>query len=196
MVNLTVCFYHVTYEFQSELTLYICLNVKKLLAQKSRDIWSLSACRNGTRTNKHLVRKRRRNHLDKVFKWLSCVVSTDIYGPFDCMLLSCHIHISEWIHTLYLHKCQESSYSKQGRYLKFKWVERDSNPYQSGRKRRLNLFSEIDQIIEPCCEYWYVRCIWLYIIIMSRTYLRVNPHSIFARMSRDSLVKIGAISEA
>ena len=33
---MTVCFCHVTYAFQSESKLYICLNVKKLLAQSRR----------------------------------------------------------------------------------------------------------------------------------------------------------------
>ena len=37
----TVCYYHVTYEFQSESTLYSCLNVKELLARSRRYIWSL-----------------------------------------------------------------------------------------------------------------------------------------------------------
>ena len=32
-INLTVCFCHVTYAFQSESTLYSCLNVKELLAR-------------------------------------------------------------------------------------------------------------------------------------------------------------------
>ena len=36
--NLTVCSYHVTYAFQSESTLYSCLNVKVLLAQSRREI--------------------------------------------------------------------------------------------------------------------------------------------------------------
>ena len=36
--TLTVCFYHVTYAFQSESTLYICLNVRELLARNRRDI--------------------------------------------------------------------------------------------------------------------------------------------------------------
>ena len=35
---LTVCSYHVTYEFQSESTLYGCLDVKELLAGIRRDI--------------------------------------------------------------------------------------------------------------------------------------------------------------
>ena len=35
---LTVCSYHVTYAFQSESTLYRCLNVKELLARSRREI--------------------------------------------------------------------------------------------------------------------------------------------------------------
>ena len=42
---LTVCSYHVTYTFQSESTLFSCLNVKELLARNRRDIWSLSDCK-------------------------------------------------------------------------------------------------------------------------------------------------------
>ena len=38
IVFLTVCSYHVTYAFQSEFTLYICLNVNELLARNRRDI--------------------------------------------------------------------------------------------------------------------------------------------------------------
>ena len=36
---------------------------------------------------------------------------------------------------------------------------------------------------------------WLYLLIMSRTRFRVNPHSIVAWMSRNSLLKAGAKSE-
>ena len=28
------------------------------------------------------------NHLDKLAKWLSCVVSIDLYDAFDCMFFS------------------------------------------------------------------------------------------------------------
>ena len=42
---------------------YICLNVKELVAQSKRKIWSL-------------VHERTLNHLAKMAKWLSCVVST------------------------------------------------------------------------------------------------------------------------
>ena len=38
MVHLIACSYHVTYAFQSESTLYSCLNVKELLARSRREI--------------------------------------------------------------------------------------------------------------------------------------------------------------
>ena len=127
MYNTTVRCYRVTYAFQSDSTLYICLNVKELLAGNRRDIWSSSNC-NGTRTYNHLVRKRTLNHLAKMVKLLSYVVSAYLYGAFDCMLLSCHVRISEWTHTLYLPERQGTPCSKQAQYLEFKWLQRDSNP--------------------------------------------------------------------
>ena len=51
--------------------------------------------RNGIRTQNHLVRKRALNHLAKLAKLLSCVVSTYLYRAFDCMLLSCQLRISD-----------------------------------------------------------------------------------------------------
>ena len=74
-VNLTVCYYHVTYAFQSESTLYSCLNVKELLARNRGDIWRLSDS-NGIRTHNHLVCKRTLTSLGKLLrislrtKWL------------------------------------------------------------------------------------------------------------------------------
>ena len=82
-------------KFQSESTLHSCLNVKELLARNRREIWCLSDC-NWTRTHNHLVRKRTLNHLTKLTKWLSWVVSTYLYGVFDCMFLSCHVCVSQW----------------------------------------------------------------------------------------------------
>ena len=38
----------------------------------------------------------------------------------DCMFLSCHVRVSEQIHTLYLPKCQVTPCSKLAQYLKFK----------------------------------------------------------------------------
>ena len=53
-MDLTVCYYHVKYLFQSESTLYSCLNVKELLAQNRCDIWSLGDSGN-IQTHNHLV---------------------------------------------------------------------------------------------------------------------------------------------
>ena len=66
-MGLTVCYYHVTYTFLSESTLYSCLHVKELLARNRRDIWSLSDS-NGNWTHPHLVCKQTLNHLVKVAK--------------------------------------------------------------------------------------------------------------------------------
>ena len=56
-IKQTVCSYHITYAFQSESTLYSCLNIKELLARSMREISSLWDY-NGTQTHNHLVRKR------------------------------------------------------------------------------------------------------------------------------------------
>ena len=98
MVHLAVCSYHVTYTYQSESTLYSCLNVKKLLAWNRHNIWSLSDC-NETWTQNHFVRKQTLNDLSKLAKWLSCNVSNYLYCAFECMFLPCHRRISEWFHT-------------------------------------------------------------------------------------------------
>ena len=59
--------------FQSESTLYNCLNVKELVDQIRRHIWCLSD-NNRIRTHNHLVHKQTLNHLAKLTslaKWLS-----------------------------------------------------------------------------------------------------------------------------
>ena len=121
-----ICSCHVTDAFQSEFTLNSCLNVKELVARSTREIWDLNDC-NWTRTQNHLVCKQTLNHLAKLVKWLSCVLSTYLYGAFDCMFLSCHIRVSEWIHTLQLPECQGTPCSKQAQNLRFKWLQLDSN---------------------------------------------------------------------
>ena len=192
--HLIVYFYHVTYEFESESTLNSCLNVKELLAGSRRHIWRLSDCK-GTRTHNHLVRKRTLNHLAKLAKWLSCAMSTYLYGAFDCMFLSCHVRVWEWLHTLQLPECQGIPCLKQAPYLKIKWLQRDSNPQPLTSSTNTQPVDQIGPMIELCCEYLSVRCIWLNFFIMSRTSLRVNPNSTVAWMSRNSLLEAGAISE-
>ena len=75
------------------------LNVTEVLPQSRHHIWSLSDS-NKIWIYNDLDSKRALNQLVKPFKWLSCIVSTYLYGAFDCMLLSCNVQISEWIHTL------------------------------------------------------------------------------------------------
>ena len=43
----------------------------------------------------------------------------------DCMFLSYHVRVSDWIHTLYLPECQGTPCSKQAWNLQFKWLQRD-----------------------------------------------------------------------
>ena len=47
-------------------------------------------------------------------------------------------------------------------------------------------FSQIGQMIELGCEYLSVRCIWLYVIIMSRKHFRVNLDPIVGWISKKS----------
>ena len=80
---MTVCYYQCTHTFQSESALYSCLNVKELLAQNRRDIWSLSDS-NGIRFHNHLVRKQWLNHLVQLdqflAKWSSVCLRTKCCG--------------------------------------------------------------------------------------------------------------------
>ena len=69
------------------------------------------------------------DHLAKLAKWMSCVVITYLYGGFDCILLSCHVRVSEWIYTLLLPECQGTPCLKQVPNLKFKWVFLSSQFY-------------------------------------------------------------------
>ena len=74
-------------------------HILKYLARSRRRIWSLSDS-SKIRTHNHLVHTGTLNQLAKLAKWLSYVVSTYLYSAFDCMLLSCQVQVSEWIHTL------------------------------------------------------------------------------------------------
>ena len=57
---------------------------------------------------------------------LSCIVSTYWYGIFDCILFSCHVRVSDWIHTP-IPECQGTPCLKQTQNLKFKWLQLDLN---------------------------------------------------------------------
>ena len=80
---LPVCYYHATYAFQSESTLYNCLEIKTLLARNRRD---------------YLVRKRTPNHLVKLTTdwavlWvLVCTVHLTVC--YYCGFESCCCHLN------------------------------------------------------------------------------------------------------
>ena len=94
LYDATECYCHVTYDFQSVSTLYGLPECQRLLVWSRHHIWSLSDS-SKIQTHNHLVCKQTLNHFTKLAKWLSCVVSTYLYGAFDCMLLSCHVQVSE-----------------------------------------------------------------------------------------------------
>ena len=107
-VHLTVCSSHVSYTFQSESLLYIGVNMKELVTRIRHNVWILSEC-NASQTHNHLICKRNFNYFPKFFNLLSWIVSTYPYLAFDSVFLSCHVRVSEWIHTLCLPDCQETS---------------------------------------------------------------------------------------
>ena len=106
-LHLSVCYYHINYRFKSEPTL--C----------RLDIWNLSNYK-VTQTHKHLVRKGTLNYLGQQAKWFSRVVSTYFNVAFHCMLLSCHVCISECIHTPSFPDRKATRYSKQAQCQKLK----------------------------------------------------------------------------
>ena len=58
---------------------------------------------------------------------ISTVYLHDNKNHHDCMFLTCHVRVSQWIHTLQLPECQRTPYSKQTQNLKFKWMQLHSN---------------------------------------------------------------------
>ena len=65
--------------FQSDTTVYSCLNVKETLLWSRPKIWSLSDC-NWTLALNYLVCKQTFNYLAKLAKWLSSVLSSYLYA--------------------------------------------------------------------------------------------------------------------
>ena len=133
----------------------VCLNVKELLVQRRHHIWSLSDS-NDIRTHNHLVCKQTLNHLAKLVKWLSCVVSTYLYGAFECMLLSCHVQVSEWIHTIVCLNVKELLAWSRG-YI---WSLSDSNEIWTHnhlvRKWTLN---QLAKLVKDWAVLWVLICI-------------------------------------
>ena len=188
-VHLAACSCHVTYAFQSESTLYSWLNVKELLAPSRHEIWSWSDC-NCTRTQNHLSGKRTLNHLVQLPEWLKFFLSSYLYGAIDCMLLWCHIRILEGIDTLQFPECEGNPCWRQAQYLKFKWLQLDSN--HLARKGTLNHFAKLAKWLKVFLSSYL--WIWLYVLVMPNTRFRVHQRSIVAWISTNSFLQAGVKS--
>ena len=56
-------------------------------------------------------------------EWLSCVASTYLYGAFNCMLLSCHVRVLEWIFSVVCPNVKELFAWSRRRIWSFKWQQ-------------------------------------------------------------------------
>ena len=72
MVVIAGWYYHLVYAFESESTLYSCLNVKELLAENKRNVWNLSDSK-GIRNHIHLVSKRTLEYISIRCIWLHVI---------------------------------------------------------------------------------------------------------------------------
>ena len=119
-MGLTVCYYHVTYKFQSKSTLYSLPECQGLLARSRHHIWSLIDS-NKIQTHNHLVRKKDTQPFSKTGQMIELCCE---YLPLRCIWLYVIImsHKSFRVTLLYnLPECQGTPCSKQAPYLKFKW---------------------------------------------------------------------------
>ena len=185
---LSVCFCHVTYEFKSYSTLYSCLNVKEFFPPKRSKIWILSEF-NWIGTHNHLVFERTLSSLVRLVNNLSFIVSTYLCSAFDCILLSSHVRISEWIRTLHLPEYRGNLCLKQARNLKFKRLQLYLKPQPRSLETNAQPFMDTCQTIELSYNYLSVQCFWLQVPVMSCTRLRVNPCSKVTWISRNFLPK-------
>ena len=109
------------------------------------------------KNHNYLVRKQTLNHLAKLTKWLCCVVSTYLYGAFDCMLLSCHVRVSEWIHTLWFTWMSRNAFSWSRSHI---WGLSDSSKIQTHNhlvcKRAINHLAKLAKWLS-CVVSTYLR---------------------------------------
>ena len=85
---------------------------------------------------------------------------------------------------------------KQVPYLKFKWLQRDSNPQPFSLKTNTKPFSQTGQMIELCCQHWSVQCIWLCFYCVTYAFCQGTPclkqarHLVFKWLQRESRKKL------
>ena len=108
-------------------------------------------------TRNHLVHKLTLNYLDKLTKWLRCVVITYLYGTFGYMYLACYVHVSNWRYSLWLPECQRTPCLEKIQYLKFTWLQPDSTVTSDIVPVSSKEFLDIQATIE--CRFT-LKCMW------------------------------------
>ena len=78
---------------------------------------------NWIRNHNHLVRKRTLNHLPKLAKWLSCVVSTYLYDEFDCMSYQSNAVYRKVLTTQHNHLASLAKWLNLRLRTKWLWVQ-------------------------------------------------------------------------
>ena len=89
-----------------------------------------------------------------------------VYGSFYYIFVSCHVLVLERIYTKQLPEFPETPCSKQTEYLKLKFLQQDSNPQPFSSQTNTQAFSQTSQMIELCCEYLFMPCIRLYLLLL------------------------------
>ena len=138
----------------------------------------------------------------KIIFTLSFWAFHDIPGPgknsVPCNVSTAHLTVC-YYHFIYefqsestlhiLPECEVTPCSKQTPYMKFKWEQRDSNQQPLITKTNTQNFRKTGQMSEECCDHFSVQWIWLYVIIMSRTSFKVNPHHIVCLNVKEILAR-------
>ena len=87
---------------------------------------------------------------------------------------SCSVPINKWGHQRWHHESGHMTFAGNNFWYATPYLKR--YPWKSGPKQ---IWQKSENV-------------WLYVLVMSRTRLRVNPHSTVAWMSRNSLLEAGA----
>ena len=136
-----------------------CVNVKAPCSKHTHSL-KMSEC-SVTWTQSKLVCKRKLNHLTKLVKWLSCVVSTYLY--FALILCFCHVTYGlEWIYTPSLLECKVSHCSKQARYRKFKGLQWNSKSRFEEMRKLYAQFSLYRNFPRYVMQFQFKPHLWLF----------------------------------
>ena len=105
-------------------------------------------------------------------------MSTYLNGVFDCMFLPCHVRIPEWIHTLYFPEFQGTTCSKEAQYLKFKLLQRDSNPQPLSSQTNTQPFGQTIELFLSTFVYGAFDCMFFscHVRISNWIHIKVSIH--------------------